>query len=397
MPLISTYTRFGGEHPETAALTNVLAASGLRAPHTGQPFSEALLFGIGGGPGAGYIMWEFHEHSIKVLVLGFHHLWQYPMRYYQALCDRIGVAISMPDTGSLKAADEMLQNALSQGKPAAAWVDRGHMPYLQLPEALKGHIGHILAICGQDGDQIFVDDRAARPFRVPADVMADARSRIPSYKSRLLLVEHIGACDLRAAVMSGLQACSEHLSSNSDSFSLPTYRKWAKMMTDVKNKKGWPALFKDRRGLYATLCSAFESIELNVGAGALRGLYAQFLDEAAGLLANDRLVAVAEHYRSLAQRWHALAEATLPGDVPALAETKALLRQRHAATRLGGDAWESSRPITETLRLMSRRYNLEFPMHDSAVQTLFDTLQVHLFDLYEAEKSAHQALKAAIA
>lgn len=397
MPLISTYTRFGGEHPETAALTNVLAACGLRAPHTGQPFSEALLFGIGGGPGAGFILWEFHEHSIKVLVLGFHHLWQYPMRYYQALCDRLGVAISMPDTGSRKTADHMLQTALAQGQPAVAWVDRAHLPYLHLPEALKGHIGHILAICGQDGDQVLVDDRAAQPFHVPADVMANARSRIPSYKSRLLLVEHIDACDLRAAVMSGLQACAEHLSSDSDSFSLPTYRKWARMMTDSKNKKGWPSLFKDRRGLYATLRSAFEGIELDVGAGALRGLYAQFLDEAAGIINNDRLPIVAKMYRMLAQRWHALAEAALPDDVPALAETKALLRQRHATIQLGGDAWRSSQPVTETLRTMSARYNLDFPMPDPAVQSLFVTLQTHLSGLYEAETAAHQALKDAIA
>jgi hypothetical protein len=397
MPLIYTYTLFGGEHPETAALANVLAASGLRAPHTDAPFSEALLFGIGGGPGAGYILWEFQEHGMKVLVQGFHHLWQYPMRYYQALCDRLGVAISMPETGSLKAADRMLQDALDQGKPAVAWVDRAHLPYLQLPEALKGHIGHILAICGQEEGEILVDDRASQPFRVPADVMANARSRISSYKNRLLLVEHIGACDLRAAVLSGLQACAEHLSSDSDSFSLPTYRKWAKMMTDAKNKKGWPTLFRDRRGLYATLRSAFEGIELDVGAGALRGLYAQFLDEAAALLADDRLGVVAGQYRALTQRWHALAEAALPDDVPALAETKALLRQRHAATRLGGDAWQSSRPITETLRTMSARYNLDFPMQDPAVQTLFAALQEHLYGLYEAEKSAHQALKDAIA
>lgn len=397
MPLVPTYTRFGGEHPETAALTNVLAASGLRAPHTGEPFSEAMIFGIGGGPGAGYILYEFYQHGIKVLVLGFNHLWQYTMRYYQALCDRIGVAITMPETGSLKAAGQTLQDTLSQGRPAVAWVDRAQMPYLQLPESLKGHIGHIVAVCGQDGDQMLVDDRATQPFRVPAEVLASARGRISSYKSRLLLVEQTAGFDLSAAVTSGLQACAEHLSSDSDSFSLPTYRKWARMMTDNKNKKGWPRLFEDRRGLYATLRSAFEGIELDVGTGALRGLYAQFLDEAAGLVENDSLHDVAMLYRDLAQRWHAFAEAALPDEVPALAETKNLLRQRHTVTQKGGDAWQSTQEQTETLRAMSARYNLDFPMPDADVQALFATLQTQLMALYEAETTAHQALKDALA
>jgi hypothetical protein len=210
-------------------------------------------------------------------------------------------------------------------------------------------------------------------------------------------VEQIGVCDLRAAVSNGLQACVEHLSSDSDSFSLPAFQKWGKMMTHAKHKKGWPSLFTDRRGLYSTLRSAFEGVELDVGTGALRGLYAQFLDEAAGILDNDRLHPVAEQYRALARRWHAFAEAALPDEVPALAETKALLRQRHAAIQLGGDAWQSSRAVTETLRSMSSRNNVDFPMDDAGVDTLFATLQTRLLELYEAETSAHQALKDAIA
>ena len=396
MPPLSSYHRFGGALPETASLTNVLTAAGLRAPHTGEPFSEAMLFGIGGGPGAGYILWEFGEHRFKVLVLGFHHLWQYPVRFYQALCDRIGVTVSMPETGGRRAAGAALEEALSQGRPAGAWVDPAYLPYLQLPEALKGHLGHIVALCGREGEDILVDDRAAAPFRVPQVTLADARGRIPSYKNRLLLVESLGTCDLPAAVQGGLRACVEHLSSPSDSFSLPTFRKWGKMMTDEKNKKGWPRLFADRRGLYSTLRSAFENIELNAGSGALRGLYAAFLEEAAGVLANDRLLPAAELYRSLAERWRLFAEAALPDEVPEFAETKSLLRQRHAAILQGGEAWQAGRPQTEALRALSARLNLDFPLDDAGVQRLFAGLQEHLRGLYEAETTALQALKEAL-
>jgi hypothetical protein len=40
------------------------------------------------------------------------------------------------------------------------------MPYLQLPEVLKGHIGHLVAVAGQSGESFLVDDLAATPFRV---------------------------------------------------------------------------------------------------------------------------------------------------------------------------------------------------------------------------------------
>lgn len=396
MPPLSTYNRFGGELPETAALTNVLASAGLRAPHTGAPFSEAMLFGIGGGPGAGYILWEFREHNVKVLVVAFHHLWQYPGRFYQALCDRIGVSITMPETGSRKAAWATLEAALSQGRAAVAWVDRAHMPYLQLPEALKGHLGHIVAVCGWDGEEILIEDRAPEPFRVPQETLADARGRIPSYKNRLLLVEGLGAFDLREAVQGGLRACVEHLGSPSDSFSLPTLRKWGRMMTDEKNAKGWPRLFADRRGLFSALRSIFESIALNTGAGALRELYADFLEEAAGVVGNARLLPVAGLYCALGERWLQLAEAALPDEVPEFAEAKRLLREQNAAILKGGEAWRESAPQTQALRALSSRLNTDFPLDSAAVQRLFAGLQEHLFALYEAETAALQALEQAL-
>jgi hypothetical protein len=398
METIRSYTRFGGAHAETAALTNVLAAAGVRAPHTGQPFSEAMIFGIGGGPGAGYILWEFqgNNHSAKVLVLAFQHLWQYPMRFYQGLCDRIGVTISMPETGSRKAAGEMLQAALAQGMGAAAWVDRAHMPYLHLPEMLKGRIGHIVAVCGRDGEDMLIDDRAAAPFRMGEGELADARGRITSYKNRLLLVEGISNCDLPGAIQAGLRACVEHLSSPSDSFSLPAIRKWGKMMTDTKNSKGWPRLFGDGRGLFSVLRSAFEGTALNEGEGGLRGLYARFLEEAAGVTGNAGLRSAADQYRGLAQRWEAFVEAVLPDEVEPFAEAKGLLRRRHAAILMGGEAWRGSQAENEALEAVHARVKQEFPLDEAGVKRLFEGMQGHLMGLYAAETAALEGLREAV-
>src|SRR5262245_338712 len=74
----SGYRMRGGLHPETATLANVLANQGVVSGLTGEPLTEATILGIGGGLGAGYILWEFQRHGAPVLTLGFRNRWQYP-------------------------------------------------------------------------------------------------------------------------------------------------------------------------------------------------------------------------------------------------------------------------------------------------------------------------------
>ena len=115
---------------------------------------------------------------------------------------------------------------------------------------------------------------------MPAERLAAARARVGSYKHRLITIDPERVeLDLRPAVEAGLRLQVEHLSEKSDSFSLPAWRKWARMTTDTRNKKGWPTVFADGHGVGSLRASIYTS----AAHGAhLRGLYADFLDEAAG-------------------------------------------------------------------------------------------------------------------
>jgi hypothetical protein len=395
------YTRFGGNHAETASLTNVLSAQGVRAPHNGAPFSEAMLLGIGGGLGAGYILWEFKEHRaqvlVKVLVLAWQNRWQYTSQFYEKLCKRINVTPTFHETGSQKMAAQQLDAALDAEQPVVAWVDGAQMPYLQLPKSLEGHLGHLIAIYGVEDGMVLVDDLAAKPFRVPAETMASARARIGSYKNRLLLATPTSEPDLPAAITAGIQDEIDHLSQPSDSFSLPTIQKWGKMMTHRKNAKGWPVVFADRRGLYGALKSMYEGVDLfSTGGGGMRGLYADFLDEAAGIV-NPGLSQVANEYRSLAARWTAFANSVLPDNVEPLRQTRELLRQRHDLLMTqGGDGLDKMQPLTERLGSLYAEYKHDFPMSDTEIDNLFAALGEQLLDLYKAEVAALTALKTAV-
>lgn len=89
--LISSYKHLGGKHPETATIRNALAALGVKAPHTGKPFTEEMLLGIGGGLGFGYILWEFKKYESAILAMAFQNKWHYPVKFTSNLCERLGI------------------------------------------------------------------------------------------------------------------------------------------------------------------------------------------------------------------------------------------------------------------------------------------------------------------
>ena len=145
---------------------------------------------------------------------------------------------------------------------------------------------------------------------MPAERLAAARARVGSYKHRLITIDpELVDLDLRPAVEEGLRLQVEHLSEKSDSFSLPAWRKWARMTTDARNKKGWPTVFADGLGVG----SLRASIYADAAHGAhLRGLYADFLDEAAVLLERDALRDAAAAWREAAARWEPIVDTALP-------------------------------------------------------------------------------------
>ncbi len=280
----------GGLHPETATLANVLANQGVVSGLTGEPLTEATILGIGGGLGAGYILWEFKSHGAPILTLGFRNQWQYPWipGWTGKTLERLGIEADVHETGGAKGAREALDARLDAGSPVIASVDLGLIGTWGLPDALSGHFGHTLVIAGREADGTYlVDDRGSAPFRIAPDVMAAARGRIGSFKHRIVRLETtegpIPADRLRAALQAGLEDQVDHLRSSSDSFSLPAWRKWARLMTDERNAKAWPRVFADGQGLFGALLAIVEAVDANASpwGGHLRDLYATSLDEAA--------------------------------------------------------------------------------------------------------------------
>lgn len=397
--LRAPYVLRGGLHVEYAPLTSLLAQAGVVDPDTGAPFTEAMVLGIGGGLGMGYILWEFKAHNSAVLVMGMRNRWQYSDSLHPKLGERLKVTFAVAESGGAKGAQAALDAAFGLGRPAMLWVDRAQLPWQGLPESYSGHFGHMLVAYGYDGDDVLIDDRALQPFRLPRAQLAEARARIGSYKNRLLTVDSFASFDLRAALVAGIRDCAEHLAQPSDSFSLPVIRKWARLLTDSKNAKGWPKLFADGRRLFSALVSVFENVtDYGADGGSLRPLYAQFLDEASRRLNAPALHEVAERYRVLGLRWSTLGETALPTNVAPLAAAKELIAYRSALSLGQGDAAraEQQAPAAE-LDALRRRCDAEFPLDAAGRMRLFEQMQEELYTIYAEEVEANRHLQEAAA
>ena len=348
----SEYQLRGGSEPETSALASAFANRGVADPVTGQPISEALVLGVGGGLGAGYILWEFNATKgtdRKVVTIGFRNQWQYPDRWYAKVCQRLGVAVQKHETSSAAKARDFLDQALDDGIPAIAFVSTADLPYWHLPAEQSGWWGYPITVYGIEGDRYLVDDRNTGRLTIGANDLAAARSRIPSYKNRLIVADpaasELDEEQLVAGVRAGLEEQLAHLSEKSTSFSLPAFDKWAKMLTDTRNAKSWSKVFADRVGLVDALVSIGEQVDdRGLFGGSLRRRYAEFLDHVGRLIDID-LSEPAGAYVVAAERW--LDVAAVCHSVPAVDEVSRLSRLRRDAVEQGDIADQAALKAAE--------------------------------------------------
>ncbi|UBU10210.1 BtrH N-terminal domain-containing protein [Nonomuraea gerenzanensis] len=382
----------GGRHPSSAAIAAVLANQGLDV-------SEPMVFLAGGGIGAGYILWEFQHDGSRCVVLGFRNQWQYHDRWMAKTLGRLGVPYAEHRTSGTRGASDRLAAELDAGRPCVVLPDRYHLGYWHLPQALDGHGGHPVVAYRRDGDAVLVDDRGRAPISVPRERFDAARARVGSYRNALHVLGDAkpGEATLAAAALDGLRDCAAHLSAASDSFSLPAWRKWARLLVDPRNAKAWPKVFADGRGLADALLSIWEGAEpVGMDGGNLRDLFADALDEAAALLDRPALAELAGRFREIHGLWHDLAEAALPADVPELGrirELTAAIKESVMADGSAGEA-EAARAAGELWAARAAANSRLAASGDTG--PLFAALSERVAAIHEAERASIARLAALV-
>lgn len=395
-PATGDYRLRGGTHPDTAALANVLANAGVTS--NGSPLSEAAFLGIGGGLGAGYILWQFTGHH-PIVTLGFRNQWQYPDRWLVKTCRRLGIEPSIHETSGHVTAMRTLREALqAPGPKPLVWIDAQEVGYWHLPDRFSGLAGYPVVVYGESDGRFFVDDRNTSSLSVDEATMRAARGRVPSYRNRLVTLDapdEIPEGVVAGAVLDGLHDQVRHLQSESDSFSLPAWRKWSRMLTEPRHKKGWVNVFADQAGLFGVLLTIYESVESSgFGGGSLRELYAEFLDYAAGVTDRPALSKVADAYRQLDRAWAGVAERAAPLDVGPFGRARELIDSLHEQVLEGGDAGRLDAGRTAGALWSLRDSGDDRPLFtDDAFADFLEDLGRDLLSLYEGERAAVAELR----
>src|SRR6478672_10503966 len=130
--VISDFNRLGGKHTETGALKNVRDYQGVVAPHTREPYAEELLFGIGGGIGFAYFLFEKNgAHPIHLGTRAHTRETERP-EFFLNITGRIGVRLRVQNSSSGSAAEANLKRNLQQRQTPILSVDPARLPPLGL-------------------------------------------------------------------------------------------------------------------------------------------------------------------------------------------------------------------------------------------------------------------------
>lgn len=400
--VIPEFHHFGGRHPEIGALKNTLEYLGAKAPHSQQPYSETMLFGLGGGIGFAYFLFE--QAGAHPIHLGtrFHTRETEHPEFYQTIAGRIGAQLQLQNSSSAAAAATNLKRRIEEGRPVLVNVDSQRLPYLGLHRSLHSYYAVVVYGLEEDGGEVVLSDRCAEPIALTRDELRHARETSWSPKFRAVLISKPAETpDLEAAVTAGIRETCRHMTEGLGitNFGLRGLEKWATVLTSPKEKKSWPKIFPPGPALYGALFSLFTQIAARGNTGhAHRSFYAEFLDEAALLLDRPGLRSAADAYRSADDQWAQVADAHLPPSIPLFQEAKELaIRRRCLFESEGPGAGAEISQIRQRLLDIERGVAENFPLSLPDSRALFADLRLRILKLRDAETEALRALESAIA
>ena len=391
MPTLSQYNHFAGRHWESGTVHNSLAYSQAVAPHTGAPYSEALLLGVSGGIVMGYFTFAYKGFDPQVNILT-----RNTFDPWLTMLSRLGVVQNVLQTQNGQRAEEQLRAALDDGTPAIVLADMWSLPYNALPaDGMWGAFP--ILVYGVEGDRVQIADRASVPLQVTPAALAAARGRIKKNRHRLITLEPPLPDKLPAAVSLGLSDCLRLFTEKppkgaAHNFGLAAYRHWAEMLTSPKKRNSWAKSYSTDGQLYAALASAMYFALLFGKGEALdgeRGLYADFLDEAALILNRPVLREAGTQFRAAGAHWAALGQALLPENVPLLAETRRLQTTRHRAfLQRGGRALDEMTAIDARLAEVRAQAQEALGLDDARREALLAQVAAVLLRIHDAEAQA---------
>jgi hypothetical protein len=284
--MLAGYELVRGVHDDTALLAKAMSQSGVVDPATKMAFTEAKLYGLTGGIGFMYFLFEYKGHPP---MLTFNcRTWTMPGPLLERALGHAGIEAEVTQTGAAKTAQKKLDVALDQGKVAHLTVDLATLPWAGVPEIWKGQMPRQLNVIGRAGEDYLVDVGGPRVITAADLAAARAAARKEKHRQVTFAAGTAATAPLEAAraamgytAKSYVEAPFKNFQNN---FGLKGMRKAATLMGDAKDKKSWSKVFSTGPFAFRALLRTWEcaTLELTAPAGG-RPFYGQFLREVAQL------------------------------------------------------------------------------------------------------------------
>lgn len=400
MTRLEDYHHFAGRHWETGSVHNYYAYRGITAPHTGQPYSEALLMGISGGAVMAYFSFAYQGYDPHVALLT-----RNTFDPLNTLLERLGVVQDIRQTSKPERAVRNLEDILDSGLPALTWADVFSMPYNALYTDKDMWLMYPIVVYGYEPeeDRVWIADRALVPLTITTGELAAVRGRVKQDKHRLLTLSPPDAGKLPGAVQKGLWDCIKLYTEappkgSRENFGFAAYQRWVKLLQKPKEKQSWERVFPPGRPMYAGLVTTYRSIsQFSDCEDAERETFAAFLDEAAIILDRPALKQAGELFRKAGNAWTALAHALLPDEIPPFGETRRLIRlQQKLFREQGAAALPEMKANNARLEAILHEMESAFPLDAAGVQAQREALSERIMAVHDIELEAVKALQEAV-
>jgi hypothetical protein len=404
MTVLKNYKHFAGRHWETGSVHNILAFQGAKAPHTGQPLSEAMLLGVSGGIAFGNFTFEYKGYDPHIVILT-----RNTFAPLQTLLERLGIVQTVLQTTDAAKGEDNMVRVLEEGQPALVWTDMFSLPYNTLEYDERNWAVWPVVAFGHDGKQVHIADRSSKPFTVSAEQFSKARARVKKDKFKIVTLDPPDMGKLPSAVQKGLWQCIRLYTEapprgKKTNFGFAGLQHFAKMLTNTRNPQSWARYFAPGRRMWCGLVGQgpqpglFGWIQGWGDGGAERGRYAEFLEEAAIILKKPKLNAAADLFRKSHAAWKDFGQLSLPESSRPFKEARELLTERERVfIEQGQGGLKEIEKINKQLKKLLDAVTAKFPLADDEAAALRQRMSEAVLAIHDIEYQAVETMQSAIA
>jgi hypothetical protein len=286
IPAVPGYPFVTGVEPDISRLASAMAQARVVDPATGEAFTELRLFGLSGGIGFMYFLFEYKGYPPMMTFVC--RSWSMPGPVIGRALEHAGIEHELRETTSAAAARRVVDEALASGRAAHVTLDFASLPSSGAPAEWIGQAPRQANVVGSEEGRYLVD--IGGPKVLDHEVLARARAACRKEKHRSITFQPgVAGKDpvlatrtaVRSTARSFVEAPFKGFTSN---FGLAGLEKVARLSVDEKDKKGWPRVFDSGPLAYRALYRTWEcaTFALTPPAGG-RSYYAEFLAEASSL------------------------------------------------------------------------------------------------------------------